>query len=259
MATSSVLQQRSLLRLLVSRDLKVRYAQSALGYLWTVIDPLAMALIYWFVFTYVFHRRVPEEGPYVLFLILALLPWQWLANSVTDASRVLSGEARIVRSASLPREVWVVRVVLSKMAEFVFALPVVIGFAIFYHKHPTIDALLFPAAMVMQFFFVMALLLFLAPLTSLIDDLQRLVRIVMRMYMYLSPVIYGMSQVPNKVAWIMEFNPMTAIIGLYRAGIYGQEMPGWPAIAKAIGVIALLFFIGRIVFRRLQGAVLKEM
>jgi ABC-2 type transport system permease protein len=253
------MQQRSLLRLLVSRDLKVRYAQSALGYLWTVIDPLAMALIYWFVFTYVFHRRVAAEGPYVLFLILALLPWQWLSGAVVDSNRVLGGEARIVRSASLPREVWVVRVVLSKMAEFVFAFPVVIGFALVYHKQPNMHLLYFPAAMVLQFFYVMALLLILAPLTALIDDLQRLVRIVLRMYMYLSPIIYGMHNVPPKVAGIMEFNPLVAINGLYRAGIYSHEMPDVAAILKAVGVITVLFIFGRIIFRRMQGAVLKEL
>jgi ABC-2 type transport system permease protein len=256
--TTSIFQQRSLLRLLVSRDLKVRYADSTLGYLWTIIDPLAMALIYWFVFSYIFHRRVAGESPYVLFLILGLLPWQWIASSVADASRAMSGEARIVRSASLPREVWVVRIVLSKMAEFIFATPVIIGFAIAFHKAPSSHAWLVPLAILLQFFFIMSLLLFLAPLTVLIDDLQRLVRIVMRMYMYLSPVIFGMSRVPDHLRSIMEFNPMVGILQLYRASIYPQEFVGWMAVGKSAGVTAVLFICGRVVFRRLQGTVLKE-
>ncbi|MBN9175215.1 MAG: ABC transporter permease, partial [Microbacterium sp.] len=103
--------------LLSARDLRVRYTTSALGYLWSVLDPLVMSLIYWFVFTVVFHRKAGEE-PYIVFLISVLLAWVWFNSSVNDFTRAFNKDARLVRSTAIPRTIWVYRVVLSKGLEF---------------------------------------------------------------------------------------------------------------------------------------------
>ena len=122
--------------LLSARDLRVRYSTSALGYLWSILDPLVMSLIYWFVFTQVFERTVGTE-PYIVFLITALLPWVWFNASVTDFTKAFSKDARLVRSTSIPRSIWVTRIILSKGIEFLFSLPVIVFFAaivsILYH------------------------------------------------------------------------------------------------------------------------------
>src|SRR6478609_7737111 len=98
-------QHRRVLGLLIMRDLKVRYAGSILGYMWTILDPLLMTGVYWFVFTVVFTRGAVGEEPYILFLVLGLLSWQWFSGSVTDTSRALTSETRLVRSTRLPREI----------------------------------------------------------------------------------------------------------------------------------------------------------
>src|SRR3954470_14729455 len=97
-------QRRRAVRLLVARDLKVRYASSALGYLWSILEPLLLAGIYWFIFTQVFTRTVGAE-PYIVFLLAGLLPWTWFNGAVTDAARALHTEAKLVRSTNVPREV----------------------------------------------------------------------------------------------------------------------------------------------------------
>src|SRR3954453_15668750 len=107
--------------LLSARDLKVRYATSWLGYLWSVLDPLVMGAIYWFVFTQVFERSVGEK-PYIVFLIVALLPCVWFNFSVSDFTRAFRKDARLVRSTSIPRSIWVNRIVLSKGLEFLFSM-----------------------------------------------------------------------------------------------------------------------------------------
>ncbi|WP_425375206.1 ABC transporter permease, partial [Microbacterium paraoxydans] len=115
--------------LLSARDLKVRYATSFLGYLWSVLDPLVMSAIYWFVFTQVFRRDVGEE-PYIIFLISALLPWVWFNSSVSDFTRAFKKDARLVRSTAIPRSIWVNRIVLSKGMEYLFSLPVLALFIV---------------------------------------------------------------------------------------------------------------------------------
>src|SRR3546814_8417292 len=89
-----------------------------------------MSLIYWFIFTQVFQRSLGEE-PYIVFLITALLPWVWFNAAVTDFTRAFNKDARLVRSTSIPRSIWVNRIVLSKGLEFLFSLPVLVLFAVF--------------------------------------------------------------------------------------------------------------------------------
>ena len=92
--------RRDILRLLLSRDLKVKYADSKLGYLWSVLDPLLMAGVYWFVFTQIFPRGVGRE-PYILFLLLGMLPWNWASGVIGDSANALTADAKLVRSIQL--------------------------------------------------------------------------------------------------------------------------------------------------------------
>ena len=128
--------------LLSARDLKVRYATSWLGYLWSVLDPLVMSGIYWFVFTVVFHRDSVGEEPYIVFLISGLLAWVWFNAAVTDFTRAFNKDAKLVRSTAIPRSIWVNRIVLSKGLEFLFALPVLVLFAVFAGAEVTLTRVL---------------------------------------------------------------------------------------------------------------------
>ncbi|CAI7624559.1 unnamed protein product [Penicillium discolor] len=149
--------------LLSARDLRVRYATSMLGYLWSVLDPLVMSAIYWFVFTVVFHRTVGEE-PYIVFLLTALLPWVWFNTSMSDFTRAFRKDSRLVRSTAIPRSIWVNRIVLSKGIEFLFSLPVLALFAIATGAPVGWGLLWFPLAVVLQATLLVGLGLLIAPL-----------------------------------------------------------------------------------------------
>ena len=118
-----IIARRQVLDTLVRRDLRVRYAGSPVGYLWTILDPLAMALIYFVVFTFIFTARRVAYQPYVLFIVIGVLAWQWFSQCATETSRALLSESRLVRSTNLPRELWVVRIVVAKGIEFLLSLP----------------------------------------------------------------------------------------------------------------------------------------
>jgi len=126
---SALDRYRHSLWLLTRRDLRVRYSTSALGYFWSILDPLVMAGIYWFVFTQVFDRSVGEQ-PYIVFLLAALLPWMWFNGAVSDCTRAFLREAKLIRSTKIPRTIWVNRLVLSKGIEFIASIPVIAVFAI---------------------------------------------------------------------------------------------------------------------------------
>lgn len=246
--------------LLSARDLKVRYSTSALGYLWSVLDPLVMSLIYWFVFTQVFNRGDIGGSPYIVFLIVGLLPWVWFNTSVSDFTKAFRKDAKLVRSTAIPRSIWVNRIVLSKGTEFLFSIPVLLLFAIF--ARPQVQwnpmILLFPLGMILQTILLVGLGLLVAPLCALWGDLERTTRLVLRALFYASPIIYGISDLPAPFNTLALFNPLSGIFVLYRSGMFPDQ---WNPLAVAIATIMSLAFLGLgiLVFRRLEPAVLKEL
>lgn len=243
--------------LLSARDLRVRYATSALGYLWSVLDPLVMSGIYWFVFTQVFGRGVGEE-PYIVFLITALLPWVWFNSAVTDFTRAFHKDARLVRSTAIPRSIWVNRIALSKGIEFLCSLPVLVLFAVVSGATVGWGLLLFPVAVLLQAVLLVGLGLIVAPLCVLWGDLERTTRLILRALFYASPIIYGVTDLPGAFADLAALNPLAGIFTLYRVGFFPDQ---WDALSVGIGAVTsvLILVVGVLVFRRLERSVLKEL
>ena len=259
--TARLWQIRQILWTLVVRDLRIRYARSWLGYVWTVLDPLAMSAIYYLVFVHIFHRGDVGHKPYFLFLVIGLLCWQWFSAAVTDTSRALLQEAKLVRSTSLPREIWVVRVVIAKTIEYLLSLPVLVAFTIIYafrgEAHLNIRMLLFPLGVALEFVLLIGCGLLLAPVTALVTDTQRVIRIILRMAFYVTPVIYAIVRVPSPWDKVFWFNPLTGILELLRAGFFAEPIVYGPVWAGALVTVALLL-LGAWTFGRLERAVLKE-
>jgi ABC-2 type transport system permease protein len=253
--------RRAVLDTLVRRDLRVRYARSALGYLWTIIDPLAMALIYFVVFAVVFQRPDAGHKPYFLFLLIGLLPWQWFNASINESARALVSEARLVRSTNLPRELWVIRVVIAKGVEFLLSLPVLVAFAVVYIVlgDTTLNwrLILFPVGLVLQFVLLTGIGLLLAPATVLADDTIRVVRIVLRMLFYGTPIIYSLNVAPEWLQRLLWFNPLSGILELYRAGFFPTPLELAPLVTSVLISVGLLAW-GAVAFARMERAVLKE-
>ena len=243
--------------LLSARDLRVRYSTSALGYLWSVLDPLLMSLIYWFIFTQVFSRGVGAE-PYIVFLLSALLPWVWFNSSVGEFTRAFLKDARLVRSTSIPRSIWVNRIVLSKGIEFLLSLPILAIFAIVAGATVGWGLLWFPVAIILQTMLTIGLGLIIAPLVVLYRDLERATKLVLRLMFYASPVIYGISDLPGGFQQVAAFNPLAGIFSLYRVGFFPEQFDAFAVIVSA-GMSIVILVVGIAVFRSLERTVLKEL
>ncbi|NUS41465.1 MAG: ABC transporter permease [Terrabacter sp.] len=258
---SRIWGQRGILLTLVQRDLRVRYARSWLGYLWTIIDPLAMALIYFLVFAVIFQRGDAGHKPYFLFLLLGLLPWQWFNASINETARSLVAEAKLVRSTNLPRELWVVRVVIAKGIEFLLSLPVLFAFVLVYvllgETSLNWRLVFFPVALALLFVLQTGIGLLLAPATVLADDTIRVVRIALRMLFYGTPIIYTLDKAPDWLQTALWFNPMSGILELYRAGFFKEHVQVAPLL---VGTVMSFLFLawGVVTFARMERAVLKE-
>jgi len=247
---------RQSLWLLTSRDLKVRYSTSFLGYLWSVLDPLVMAVIYWFVFTQIVERTIGAT-PYIVFLLAGLLPWMWFNGAVGDSTRAFIKDAKLVRSTRLPRTVWVNRIVLSKGIEFLASIPVIAGFAIVFGAQLTWGVLWLPVAVLIQGILIVGLSLIIAPLVVFFRDLERAVKLILRFLFYASPIIYGLADLPDGLELWASFNPLAGIISLYRASFFPEQLDARAVVIAAVMSLVALG-IGALVFRRTVRAVLKE-
>jgi ABC-2 type transport system permease protein len=265
-AGSPFRRYRHSLWLLTTRDLKVRYSTSFLGYFWSILDPLVMAAIYWFVFTKIFDRGVGHE-PYIVFLLTALLPWTWFNGSISDATRAFTREAKLIRSTKIPRTIWVARLVLSKGIEFLASIPVIAFFALI--TLGTQDpaqlrwgVLLVPLAVVMQAILTLGIGFIVAPLVVFFRDLERAVKLGLRFLFYASPIVWGLADLESHrdLAWLRvaaAFNPVSGIFSLYRASFFPKEL-NWFDVGVSAVLCVAIFCIGLVVFQRTIKTVLKE-
>lgn len=247
---------RQSLWLLTSRDLRVRYSTSFLGYFWSVLEPLVMAVIYWFVFTQIVERTIGAT-PYIVFLLAGLLPWMWFNGAVGDATRAFIKDAKLVRSTRIPRTVWINRIVLAKGIEFLASIPVIAVFAIIFGATLTWGVLWLPLAVLLQTVLTVGLAMLIAPLVVFFRDLERAVKLILRFLFYGSPIIYGLGDLPGNLGFWASFNPLAGIISLYRASFFPDQLD---ARAVAIAAVMSLLFLGlgALVFRRMVRSVLKE-
>ncbi|WP_246136569.1 ABC transporter permease [Leekyejoonella antrihumi] len=265
---------RRVLVILVRRDLRVRYARSWLGYVWTLIDPLAMSLVYAFVFGVIYGVKANGNASInartdgidiVLFVVSGLLAWNWFNMCINETARALSAERLLVRSTNIPREMWVVRVVLSKGIEHLMSMPIYGAFILYFllrgEVHVNWELVYIIPALVIQLILCIGMGLVMAPVTAMVDDFIRVVRIVLRMGFYLTPVVYSANYLGTKLPWAMhlqQLNPLTGIIDMYRCGITSHYTPDYHAWIFSILVSLAWLFFGMWVFRKLEPAILKE-
>ena len=255
-AWSPVDRYRRILWILTTRDLKVRYSTSVLGYVWSILDPLVMAGIYWFVFTQVFSRGVGQD-PYIVYLLCGLLPWMWFNGAISDCTRAFLKDAKLVRSTKIPRTIWVNRLVLSKGLEFLFSIPVLALFAIINRAELHWEAVFWLLAIAIQLVLTVGLGLIVAPLVVFFRDMERAVKLTLRFMFYATPIIYGLHNLPADFQVLGAFNPLSGIIGLYRSAFFPGELD-WFAVAISAAMSLLLLGLGLLIFRRSIRSVLKE-
>lgn len=254
-----IYRYREILKLLIARDLKVRYSGTIMGYLWTFVEPLMLSLIFWFIFGVIFNGRDVGADPYILYLLSGMLAWTWTNGAISDSTRALRNESRLVRSVNIPREIWVLRIVGAKYVEFVLSLLVLASFMVAYKRIPSWWIFAVPLAMIVQFAMIAGIGLLLAPLTVLFKDLERLIKILLRMFFYLTPVLYSVKNIPEAVQGIYILNPMVGILEIYRAVIFPDLGINYLAVILSVVLAISILVAGAYVFRLVEGSALKEL
>ncbi len=239
-----------LLYQLTQREIKARYKQSFIGRAWVVVNPLAQLLVYTFVFSFVFSS--PSGNiPYPIFLLAGLLPWSLFQGSITIATNSLVENAPLIRKVSFPREIIPYSVVIAKVIDFLFASILFIVFAIIFQTTlaPTI-LLVFPILLV-QLLLTTGISLLLSAFNLFYRDVQYLANLVLMLWMYMTPIVYPQSLVPERFQFLYFFNPMVGIIEGFRSVIFGLPFPT-QAFAWSYASSMILFMVAFFLFKRLE-------
>ena len=254
----SVWEHRQVLRMLVLRDLQRKYSNFRLGYLWSLLEPLGMSMVLWFVFSVLLGARQLGQQPYFLFLALAILPWWWFTKGITAATKVFRRDTIGLRMSLLPTRLWVLRVILASMIEFLMSLPVIVIAMVATGTPPGPLFILFPVGIALQFLLMYGAGLLVASVASVFPDLERMIRILLRTAFYLSPVLYSIANIPERVQALAALNPLVGIFGLYRIGFWPNETEESRLFLISLVSGLVICAVGAITFSRLEGRILKE-
>lgn len=242
---------RDLFWFLTWRNVKVRYAQSALGIGWAVIQPVFSMIV----FTVIFGRLVKVESdgaPYAVFAFVALVPWTYFSNALTDSTNSLVGNAEMVKKVYFPRLILPAASVSSKLVDFFIAFVLMIGLLLFYRQTPNLNALAIPLLVVMMVLAAGGIGLWLGALAVQYRDVKHAMAFATQLLMYMAPVVYPASVIPEKWQPVYALNPMVGVIEGFRAGLLGTRAMPWDQIGIGFASALVLAVSGMYYFRRME-------
>lgn len=254
---ANLFRYRGLVQALVARELKARYRGSALGFLWSFVNPLLLLLIYSFVFTTILKNTATDIQPYALFMFCGILPWTWFASSLTEAAGSLIAGGNLIKKVLFPAEVLPIVSVLTNMVHFFLGLPILIAFLVIY-KHPpdAWDLVWFPIAVIVQLVFTCALALIVAALAVHFRDIRDILANVLTLWFFATPIIYPTSQETVKAyKWLFDLNPFTHLAVSYQEILFYYGPIGhWRWLLALGGFSIVLFLAAYWLFDRLRDS-----
>lgn len=249
---------RDLFHFLTWRMIKVRYAQSAIGIGWAIIQPLFTTLV----FTVVFGRlaRVDSEGqPYLLFSFAAMVPWTYFANSLTEGANSLVQSADMISKVYFPRVILPLSAVAAKLLDFAIAFLILLGLMFAQGVWPNAGILLLPLFILLMMATAAGLGMWLTALAIQYRDVKHALGFVVQLLMYAAPVVYPTSAVPTRwqlvgglvlnPQYLYALNPMVAVIEGFRSALLGTRPIPWDFLALGCLSAGVIFLTGGLYFR----------
>jgi len=234
---------------LTHKEIKIRYKNNVLGYVWSILNPLASGMVFFVAFQIV--MKVKMEN-YLLFLLSGLFPWQWLANSVNQAPHVFIGSATLIKKVNFPRYLIPITVILQDGFHFLLSLPVFAAFLLVYGMTPDIIWTWgIPLMTVVTLFTVVGAVLLVSTLNLFFRDMANLVMILVNMLFYFTPILYSAEMVPAQFQPYIAANPVAPLFICWRGVLYHGALP-LHYLWISMGYAVALCIVGALVYRKLS-------
>lgn len=246
---------RELIGNLVVSDLKIKYANSVLGFAWSLLNPLMMMVILYLVFSNIYKNN---QENFIIYLLIGILSWRFFSTVTTSALESIVMKQSLVKKIFIPREILTLSVVISGLIssflEFSVLLPllVILGVGIY----STI--VIFPVVQILFFLIIYGLSLILASLYVYFRDLNQIWQVAIQLGFFLCPIVYPLSFIPEKFQAYYMLNPVTRVIGMYRDIFLNGTIPGLSDFLVVLAFVAILLIAGNLVFSKLSRRFAEE-
>lgn len=245
-----LMEYRDLFFFLVWRDIKVLYAQTILGFSWAILQPLVQIVIFTIVFGKV--AKVSTEGiPYILFSTVAIIPWTYMSQSMSQSSQSLVQDKNMLGKIYFPRLIFVLVPVLAKLIDFGISVLIILAVALYYRVHPTWNLIYLPLFIIFMISIPTGVGLWLSALAIRFRDVRHAMPFVVRMLIYTAPIVYSASSLSAKYRILYSLNPIVGVIEGFRACFLGTNIPWayiWPGFITAF----ILLTSGLFYFKRME-------
>jgi lipopolysaccharide transport system permease protein len=235
---------------LVWRDIKILYAQTILGFAWAILNPLVQIVI----FTFVFGRvaKVDTGGiPYVLFSTVAIVPWSYMSEAITQSSQSLVQGQQMLGKIYFPRLIFPIAPVLARLVDFGISILIVLCVLLYYRIPPTWNLFLFPLFFAIMVGICSGVGMWLSAMAIRFRDVKFAMTFIIRMLMYSAPIVYSASSLTGIYRTIYSLNPIVGVIEGFRGCLLGTLMP-WQYIWPGVVTTLILLFSGGLYFKRME-------
>jgi len=243
---------RELLYFLTWRDVKVRYKQTVLGVAWAIIQPLFTMLIFTLFFGKLAGIEAQTGGiPYPIFAYAGLLPWTFFSNALTTSGNSLVGSAHLITKVYFPRMMIPGAAVAAGLVDFAIAFVILVILMFYYGVAPAWTALMLPLLVMLTVVLALGMGMWLSALNVKYRDVRFALPFLLQLWMFVSPIIYPSSFLPQKYRWLLMLNPLTGIIEGYRSSLFGKPF-NWTALGVSALVGLLLLIYSSYSFKRME-------
>ena len=247
---------RDLLREMVVRDVRVKYKRSTLGLAWAMLNPLLHLVVFYFVFQVILALDTPR---FTAFALAGLLIWGWTAGALSQATGAITSNAALLRQPGFPSGMLVPIAVTTHMVYFVLALPPLLAFLIAGGSRPGWSLAALPLILAVQFLFTLSLAYLFAATNACFRDTEHFINVLLRLTMFISPIFYEASRVPEAYQSLYQLNPLVPLLEAYRAVLmYGIEPP-WDALAGVALVSAVVLYLSQRLYRHVALHVVDDL
>lgn len=243
-------EYQDLFYFLVWRDVKVLYAQTILGFSWAILQPLLQIVIFTFVFGKV--AKISTDGiPYVLFSSVAIIPWTYMSQAMTQSSQSLVTGQNMLGKIYFPRLLFPGTPVFARLVDFVISTIIIVCVMFYYRVLPTWNLLLFPMFLLFMISIPMGVGMWLSAMAIRFRDVKYAMPFVIQMLMFSAPIVYSASSISEKYRILYSLNPIVGVIEGFRACLLGTPMP-WSFIWPGIITTFIILISGAVYFKRME-------
>lgn len=250
----NIVRHRAIILALAFRDLQSRYAGTLGGILWAFAHPLAVVIIFYFVFAVGFRAQSPSNTPFILWFVCGLVPWFFFGETLKAMTDSISSNTHLVKKIVFPTEILPLVHLISGLFPHAIFLCIVVGMLIFFRIPFQFDRLGIVYFLICNCFLVIGLGWMLSALQVFYRDISQGLTIILNLWFWITPIVWSLDIMPPEYRALMFYNPMLYIIEGYR-GLLIFESVVWPSFSATAyfwGITTLFFFTGNYVFRRLK-------